>query len=52
VLPFDTQFNLTFGGTFESIGRGTLGLGLVVPTVDALPFQLEFLAHLNGRFRA
>ncbi|WP_165220784.1 hypothetical protein [Aquisphaera insulae] len=49
-LPFNTQFNLTFGGTFEFWHRATLGMGLVVPTVGPIPFDCEFLAQLNVRF--
>ena len=49
-LPFNTQFNLTFGGTFEFAQRATLGLGFVVPTVGPIPFDCEFLAQLNVRF--
>ena len=49
-LPFHTQFNLTFGGTFEFVRRTTLGLGFVVPTVGPTPFDCEFLAQLNVRF--
>jgi hypothetical protein len=49
-LPFHTQLNLTFGGTFEFWNRATLGLGFVVPTVGPIPFDYEFLAQLNVRF--
>jgi hypothetical protein len=49
-LPFNTQFNLTFGSTFEFFHRATLGLGFVVPTVGPDPFNYEFLAHFNVRF--
>jgi hypothetical protein len=49
-LPFNTQFNLTFGGTFEFFRSTTLGLGFVVPTVGPTPFDCEFLAQLNVRF--
>jgi hypothetical protein len=49
-LSFNTQFNLTFGGTFEFWHRATLGLGFVVPTVGPIPFDCEFLAHFNVRF--
>jgi len=49
-FPFHTQFNLTFGGTFEFFRRATLGLGFVVPTVGPTPFDYEFLAQLNVRF--
>jgi hypothetical protein len=49
-LPFNTQFNLTFGGTLEFWHRATLGLGFVVPTVGPIPFDYEFLAQLNVRF--
>jgi len=49
-LPFDTQFNLTFGSTFEFAHRATLGLGFVVPTVGPDPFKYEFLAQFNFRF--
>ena len=44
VLPFNTQFNMTFGATFEFFHKATLGLGFVVPTVSPLPFTSEFLA--------
>jgi hypothetical protein len=50
VHPFNTQFNLTFGGTFEFFHRATLGLGFVVQTVGPLPFDCEFQAQLNVRF--
>jgi hypothetical protein len=50
LLPFDTQFNLTFGGTIEFARKATLGLGVVLPTASPLPFEYEFLAHLNFRF--
>lgn len=49
-LPFNTQLNLTFGGTFEFWHKATLGLGFVVPTVGPIPFDCEFLAHFNWRF--
>ncbi len=49
-LPFNTQLNLTFGGTFEFWHRATLGLGFVVPTVGPTPFECEFLAQFNVRF--
>ena len=49
-LPFNTQFNLTFGSTFEFAHRATLGLGFVVPTVGPDPFKYEFLAQFNFRF--
>ncbi len=49
-LPFNTQFNLTFGTTFEFAHRATLGLGFVVPTVGPDPFKYEFLAQFNFRF--
>lgn len=49
-LPFNTQFNLTFGTTFEFAHRATLALGLVVPTVGPVPFDCEFQAQFNVRF--
>jgi hypothetical protein len=49
-LPFYTQFNLTFGGTFEFRSKATLGLAFVLPTASPLPFDYEFLAHFNYRW--
>jgi hypothetical protein len=49
-LPFNTQFNLTFGGTFEFKKSSTLGLAFVVPTLSPSPFDFEFLAHFNYRW--